>query len=48
VASPEFHPLIERATDVAAGGVLIAACGSVIIALLVMGPHLLHMLACFL
>jgi diacylglycerol kinase (ATP) len=45
VASPEFHPLVGRAKDVAAGGVLVAACGSVIIALLVMGPHLLHMLA---
>jgi diacylglycerol kinase (ATP) len=45
VASPEFHPLVERAKDVAAGGVLVAAGGSVIIALLVIGPHLLHMLA---
>lgn len=45
VASPEFHPLVARAKDVAAGGVLIAACGSVVIALLVMGPHLLHLLA---
>ena len=48
VASPEFHPLVGRAKDVAAGGVLIAACGSVVIALLVMGPHLLHILANFL
>lgn len=42
VASPEFHPLVEKAKDVAAGGVLIAAFGSVIIGLLVIGPHLLH------
>jgi diacylglycerol kinase (ATP) len=41
VASPEFHPLVEKAKDVAAGGVLIAAFGSVIIVLLVIGPHLL-------
>ena len=45
VASPEFHPLVGRAKDVAAGGVLISACGSVVIGLLVIGPHLLHVLA---
>ena len=39
VASPEFHPLIEKAKDVAAGAVLISATGSVVIALLVLGPH---------
>lgn len=44
VASPEFHPLVGKAKDVAAGGVLIAAGGSVIIALLVLGPHLLDWL----
>jgi diacylglycerol kinase (ATP) len=44
VASPEFHPLVEKAKDVAAGGVLIAAVGSVIIALLVLGPPLLRFL----
>ena len=27
VASPEFHPMVERAKDVAAGAVLIAAVG---------------------
>lgn len=42
VASPEFHPLVEKAKDVAAGGVLLAAFGSVIIGLLVLGPHLLR------
>ena len=45
VASPEFHPLVGRAKDVAAGGVLISACGSIVIGLLVIGPHLLHVLA---
>ena len=44
VASPEFHPLVEKAKDVAAGAVLISACGSVVIALLVLGPHFLRFL----
>lgn len=39
VASPEFHPLVERAKDVAAGAVLIAAVGAVAIAAFVFGPH---------
>lgn len=39
VASPEFHPLVEKAKDVAAGAVLIAAGGSVVLGLLVFGPH---------
>jgi len=41
VASPEFHPLIEKAKDVAAGAVLISAIGSVIIAILIIVPYLL-------
>ena len=41
LASPEVHPLAARAKDIAAGAVLIAAVGSVIIGLLVFGPHLL-------
>ena len=41
VASPDFHPLVEKAKDVAAGAVLIASVGSVIIAVLVFGPHIL-------
>ncbi|MBC7782987.1 MAG: diacylglycerol kinase family protein [Burkholderiales bacterium] len=40
VASPEFHPLVERAKDVAAGAVLISACGSAIIGLLIFAPRL--------
>jgi diacylglycerol kinase (ATP) len=44
VASAEFHPLVEKAKDVAAASVLIAAFGSVIIGLLVIGPHLLGFL----
>jgi len=41
VASPEFHPMVERAKDVAAGAVLVAALGAVCIGLLVFGPRLL-------
>jgi diacylglycerol kinase (ATP) len=43
VASPEFHPLVGQAKDVAAGGVLISAGGSVIIAALIFGPHVLKL-----
>ncbi|MBN1457578.1 MAG: diacylglycerol kinase family protein [Sedimentisphaerales bacterium] len=42
VASPEFHPLIEKAKDVAAGAVLISAAGAVVIALLVLGPYFIE------
>jgi diacylglycerol kinase (ATP) len=41
VASPEFHPLVEKAKDVAAGAVLICALGAVIVGLLVFGPPIL-------
>jgi diacylglycerol kinase (ATP) len=41
VASPAFHPLAEKAKDVAAGAVLITAIGSVLIGMLIFGPHLL-------
>jgi diacylglycerol kinase (ATP) len=44
VASPEFHPLAGKAKDVAAGAVLISATGSVIIGLIVLGPHVLDLL----
>jgi diacylglycerol kinase (ATP) len=40
VASPTFHPVAGKAKDVAAGAVLIAALGAVVIGLLVFGPHL--------
>lgn len=41
VASPNFHPMVEKAKDVAAGAVLIASIGAVLIGLLVIGPYLL-------
>ena len=43
VASPEFHPLVEKAKDVAAGAVLISAIGSVLIGLLVLGPGMFRL-----
>ena len=43
-ASPEFHPLVKHAKDVAAGAVLISAIGSAIIGILVLGPHLVELL----
>ena len=39
VASPDFHPSVERAKDVAAGAVLISAIGSVLVAVLIFGPR---------
>jgi len=44
VASPEFHPLVKQAKDVAAGAVLIAAIGSAVIGGLVLGPYVLRFL----
>lgn len=44
LASPEQHPLAAKAKDVAAGAVLIAAIGSVVVAGLVFGPHILNWL----
>lgn len=41
LASPTFHPLAGKAKDVAAGAVLISALGSVVIGMLVLGPHVL-------
>ncbi len=39
LVSPEFHPLAGRAKDAAAGGVLIAAVGSVIVGAIVFVPY---------
>jgi len=41
-ASPEFHPLVQKGKDVAAGAVLLSALGAVVIGLLVFVPHLLR------
>jgi diacylglycerol kinase (ATP) len=39
LVSPEFHQVAGRAKDVGAGAVLIAALGSIVVGLLVFGPH---------
>lgn len=44
LASPAIHPVAGRAKDMAAGAVLIAAIGAVVIGLLVLGPHLAAMI----
>jgi diacylglycerol kinase (ATP) len=43
--SPGDHPLVGRAKDAAAGGVLVAAAGAVAIALLVLVPRAVQALA---
>jgi len=43
VVSPEFHPMVENAKDVAAGAVLMAALGAGVIGLIVFFPHLLRL-----
>ena len=48
VASPDFHPLVEKAKDVAAGGVLISASGAALIGLLILGPHIPGLIRSFL
>ena len=40
LVEPSFHPLVKRAKDVSAAAVLIGAIGSVVIAILLFGPHL--------
>ena len=42
VASPDSHALVEKAKDVAAGGVLITSLGSIIIAILIFGPYMVN------
>lgn len=39
VASPEFHPLVEKAKNIAAAAVLICAFGALLIGGLVFLPH---------
>ncbi len=41
---PEKHPSIGKVKDVAAGAVLIAALGSIVIAIIIFGPHVGHLL----
>jgi len=44
VASPDFHPLVKKAKDVAAGAVLISAIGAIVIGIIIFGPHVLKLL----
>ena len=38
-ASPEFHPLVRDAKDVAAGAVLVTAIGAAVIGAIIFWPH---------
>lgn len=40
VASPEFHPIVKKCKDVAAGAVLVSAAGSIIIGVIIFRPYL--------
>lgn len=40
------HPVAKAAKDVAAGGVLLAVAGSVVIGLILFGPHLIRFVEC--
>ncbi len=44
VTSPEFHPLVEKAKDVAAGAVLLTALGATAIGALVFVPYVCELL----
>ena len=44
-ASPNFHPIVKDAKDVAAGAVLITAIAAVIIGAIVFWPHVAALLA---
>ncbi len=40
VVSPEFHPSVEKAKDIAAGAVLVCACGAATLGVLTFWPYL--------
>jgi diacylglycerol kinase (ATP) len=43
VVSPDHHPLVQRAKDVAAGAVLVSATGAAAVGLIVFAPRLLSL-----
>ncbi len=43
VVSPDHHPLVRRAKDVAAGAVLVSATGAATVGLIVFAPRLLSL-----
>jgi diacylglycerol kinase (ATP) len=44
VASPDFHPIVEKAKDAAAGAVVLSAVGSVAVGLLIFTPHMMSVI----
>ena len=44
LVSPEFHPLVSKSKDIAAGGVLLSAIGAAVVGLLILGPPLLSLI----
>ena len=44
VVSPDFHPLVKKSKDVAAGAVLMSAVGAVAVGLIIFLPHLMAFL----
>ncbi len=44
LVSPELHPVAAKAKDVAAGAVLVAALGSLVVGVVVFGPYVLKLL----
>jgi diacylglycerol kinase (ATP) len=45
VASPNFHPVVRDAKDVAAGAVLITAVGSVVLGSIIFWPYVAQLLS---
>ena len=41
VASPDFHPLVKKSKDIAAGAVLISAIGSAVIGVVIFYPYVI-------
>lgn len=41
VASPDFHPLVKKSKDVAAGAVLLSAIGAAAVGMIIFVPYLL-------
>src|SRR5262245_8816721 len=39
VASPDFHPLVKKSKDVAAGAVLLSAVGATVVGLIIFIPY---------
>lgn len=43
VASPDFHPLVKKSKDVAAGAVLLSALGAAAVGLIIFVPYALEL-----